>query len=132
MTGREITVVVNTAEVLFTRDGEGFAVSGFREEMQGRWLAIPAAHDGLPVLSIRSGAFLGNELITVVIPDNVRNIGWNAFADNQLSRLIIGNNVTCIGDEAFARNTSLTMVTVPKGTSVAPSAFDPWMEIIRC
>ena len=73
--------------------------------------------------SIGNGAFAGNSLTSVTIPDSVTSIGSYAFFDNSLPEVTIPDSVTRIGGGAFAFN-SLTSVTIPDSvTSIGSYAF---------
>jgi len=66
---------------------------------------------------------MGNQLTSVVIPNNVTYIESVAFYSNQLTSVIIGNKVTSIGDMAFGKN-SLANVVIPNSvTTIGYSAF---------
>ncbi len=76
-------------------------------------IVIPITYKGLPVTTIRGGAFEKRGLTNVVIPDSVTEIGWAAFCNcPSLTSVTIGNGVTTIGKEAFSSCYSLTSITV--------------------
>lgn len=54
---------------------------------------IPSVINGFPVTQIGESAFLGMDLISVVIPDSVVTVWSNAFANNKLTEVTIGNGV---------------------------------------
>jgi hypothetical protein len=86
-------------------------------------LEIPSEIDGIPVTSIGTEAFRGNQLTTVTIPNSVTSIGDRAFSENQLASVTIPNSVTSIGYRAFSEN-QLTSVTIPNSvTFIGDSAF---------
>jgi len=91
---------------------------------------IPDRIQGLPVTVIGAGAFWGNQLTSVNIPDSVTHIGIRAFAWNQLTSVSIPDSVTHIDMEAFAEN-QLTSVSVPGGAFVHPQAFDSQVTVTR-
>ena len=64
------------------------------------------------VTTIGGFAFRSNALTSVIIPDSVTTIGGFAFAENALTSVIIGNSVKTIGVEAFDGN-ALTSVIIP-------------------
>ena len=72
-----------TDTLTFERDaaGEGYIVTGDKGEAAN--IVIPAAHESLPVVGIADGAFAyskhTSDILSVVIPDSVVEIGKNAF-----------------------------------------------------
>jgi hypothetical protein len=75
-------------------------------------VVIPSTLHGLPVTSIRTSAFLGSGLTSIVIPNSVSSIGDSAFDGcNSLTNVTIPNSVTNIGGSAFL-GYSLTAITV--------------------
>jgi len=88
-----------------------------------KYLTIPPAANGMPIVAIDKGAFSNKGLISVTIPDSVTTIGDSAFTGNQLIRVNLGNGLTAIGDRAFSNN-KLTSVIVPDSvTIIGESAF---------
>lgn len=69
-------------------------------EYRDDWLSI-GMNDGEPYIT---GAFVGNELTSIVIPDNVY-VGNYAFRENPLTSITIGENVD-FGDSAFGLRSS--------------------------
>jgi hypothetical protein len=75
------------------------------------------------VTVIGNGAFLENQLISIVIPNSVTKIEDYAFADNQLTSVVIPDSVTEIGSHAFIDN-QLTSVVIPNTvTKIGARAF---------
>ena len=73
--------------------------------------------------TIGVGAFEGNQLTSVVIPNSVTTIGNNAFNENNLTSVVIPNSVTTIGAGAFQEN-QLTSVEIPDSvTEIGIIAF---------
>ena len=90
-------------------------------------IVIPStASDGTTTYSVTSigdGAFLGNALTSVIIPDSVTTIGDYAFQVNALTSVTIPDSVTSIGTDAFSLN-SLTSVTIGNSvTAIGEFAF---------
>lgn len=55
-----------------------------------------------------------NDLMSIDIPYNIKNIGKHAFRDcKNLETVVISNGVTSIGDFAFSGCSSLTSITIP-------------------
>ena len=72
------------------------------------------------------GTFQGcNNLISVFMPDTVREIGEDAFADcSSLESITIKDKVTKIGDRAFMGCEQLQRITIPsKVTKIGEDAF---------
>ena len=92
-------------------DGEITAYTNTTEKN----IIIPDNFDGVAVETIGTGAFYGNKLTQVIIPNSVKSIGNSAFETNELTEVIIGNSVESIGDHAF-QNNKLTEVSI--GNSV--------------
>ncbi|MDN5212789.1 leucine-rich repeat protein [Fulvivirgaceae bacterium BMA12] len=82
-------------------------------------------HEGsdYPVTHIGNGAFQGNQLTSVTIPNSVITIGHQAFQGNQLTSVTIPNSVIDIGGGAFGAN-RLTQITLgQKVETIGGSAF---------
>jgi hypothetical protein len=78
---------------------------------------------GSSVTSIGSGAFSGNQLTSITIPDNVTIIGDRAFRNNHLTSAIIGNGVSSIRQYTFENN-KLKEVTIGNNvTEILTGAF---------
>ena len=99
-------------------------------------IVIPSEYNGLPVTAISDKAFKGTDIISVTIPDSVKEIGKEAFSDcstlesvklpinleniqsgmftncGELKELIIPNNVKTIGALAF-KGTGIKNLIIP-------------------
>ena len=78
------------------------------------------------VTNIENGAFGDSAgLVSVVIPDSVRSLGFQTFYSCQsLVGISLGNGLTSIGQEAFNECTSLTDIAIPNSvTNIATYAF---------
>lgn len=104
---------------------------------------IPAEINGIPVTSLGSfsridfrgiirrarlesiteSAFENKQLVSVVIPDSVTNIGDYAFLNNQLTSVIIPDSVVTIGRAAFSRNQLASVVIPDSVISIGCYAF---------
>ena len=87
-------------------------------------VVIPSSINGVPVTTIGEGAFSGNNLTSVVIPDSVTTIEGGAFQNNNLTSVVIPDSVTTIGDWAFAANNLISVVIPDSVTTIGNSAFD--------
>jgi len=104
-------------------DGAGATVTGYDGSSAVVDIPKKVTMNGqvYAVTTIGYGAFSGNELSSVTIPDSVTTIGQYAFTLNQLSSVTIGNSVTTIGDGAFKDNllTSVTLRGAPPDLDAA-------------
>ncbi|HLV51087.1 MAG TPA: leucine-rich repeat protein, partial [Flavobacterium sp.] len=76
------------------QNGNCIEITGIKES--SKKIVIPNKIDGLPVTHIGDGAFRGNQLQSVEIPNSVTHIGNWAFRGNQLQSVEIPNSVTHI------------------------------------
>ncbi len=113
-----------TDTLTFERDeaGEGYIVTGDKGEAAN--IVIPAAHESLPVVGIADSAFAyskhTSDILSVVIPDSVVEIGKNAFHNQDaLVSVKIGTDsqLQKIGNNAFSGNSSLQSIYLPAGFS---------------
>ena len=113
-------------------------------------IVIPAMHEGLPVTAIAENGFRDHtQMISIIIPDTITDIGSSAFNNCQhlksitigcsitsignssfsycqsLENVTIGSNVTSIGDGAFSHCEALEYIVIPVSIkSIGPSVFD--------
>ena len=66
------------------------------------------------IKEIRTRAFFNNQLVSVEIPDSVILIGAMAFTNNRLTEVDIPDSVKMIGTIAFANN-NITSITIGRG-----------------
>ncbi len=106
-------------------DGESYAVVGIGS-CTDKNLVIPSVYEGYSVTVIADYAFYGCDIESVVISDNVRQIGNSAFENcSSLSSVSLGNGVTSIGKGAFLGCTQLESIVVPDSVrSIGMSAFE--------
>jgi len=82
------------------------------------------------VISIGSGAFARNKIISLVIPNNVAFLGSSAFWDNPLTSLTISNQITEINNHTFY-GCKLTSLIIPNNVkSIGYWAFYPSFETL--
>ncbi|MGL4731022.1 MAG: leucine-rich repeat domain-containing protein, partial [Clostridium sp.] len=88
-------------------------------------IIIPEKINGEKVTAIGKKAFTEKGLISVKIPDTVKNIGDGAFEKcASLKAIIIPNSIKSIGNDAFSGCTNLTSATIPEGLeSIGEYAF---------
>ena len=112
----QVNVPVMVLQMTITTNNGAITITGYTGS--GSSVVIPNIIDGLPVNSIGSSAFSGNQNLTsIIIPTNITSIGTNAFlfCDN-LPNVVIPNSVTNIGDFTFGTCRKLTSITI--GTNV--------------
>ena len=92
-------------------------------------IIIPKTHNNLPVTEIGIQAFSndgrGAYIISVFIPESIRNIANDAFSGcSNLTEIKIPDSVTSIGNSAFSGCSSLTEIEIPDGlTGIGTSTF---------
>ncbi len=72
------------------------------------------------LISIGNRAFLGNNLASIQLPDGIQEIGISAFSNNKITEIIIPDNVTVVGASAFHEN-PITKVVIGSGVSIGDS-----------
>ena len=116
-------------------------------EFSNKVFVVPEQKNGVRLNKINYGAFNGMDLngwsvvisnasvvdqwsfnstgiVSVSLPDNLKNIGDAAFGNNNLSSVIIPSNVTYFGKIAFSNNPGLVKIVNKTGKS-----FN-WMNIV--
>lgn len=107
-----------------TQDGKTvYVVSGIGSCKDWE-LYIPPTYNGYRVVGIADGAFEGNqEIISVIMPSTVTNVGNRAFKDTYLDFVTLSENLVSIGDYAF-QSSLLTRITFPQTlTEIGEKAF---------
>lgn len=85
---------------------------------------IPFLKDLQYLTYIGEGAFHGNHLCNVYVPDTVTDMGDGAFAMNNIYKLHISTGMTVIPAGAFSMNIRMSSVTIPEGiTEIGQTAF---------
>lgn len=103
------------AQFNYTTNDGAITITGYTG--LGGNVTIPDTINGLSVTSIGDGAFYGDALTNVTIPNSVTGIGSSAFEDCPLTRVTIGNGVTIIGSAAF-EGCSILSLTIPDSVIV--------------
>lgn len=78
----------------------------------GECLVVPGQLDGMPVVSIKSGAFRNAGCTRVILPDSLRTVEVDAFADCAVEELTLFDNIQNITDHSFSGCTALTTLYV--------------------
>lgn len=74
-------------------------------------VTVPSQIEGCPVISIADGAFRGQDVTAVILPDTVESIGWFAFAGCvKLESVTLPRSVCAIAYAAFENCTHLTVL----------------------
>lgn len=74
-------------------------------------VTVPSQIEGCPVVSIADGAFRGQDVTAVILPDTVESIGWFAFAGCvRLESVTLPRSVCAIAYAAFENCTHLTVL----------------------
>ena len=79
--------------------------------LAGEGAKIPLAES---VEEIANGAFMYHYLKEVVIPSNIKRIGYNAFACTPLKKVWLNNGLESLDLYAFGCNEDLKTLTIPK------------------
>ncbi len=114
-----------TEGIIYEISSDGTYASAVGYDGTAVRVKIADMYEGVPVTELCDGVFQGKNIVSVIIPDSVTNIGSSAFCEcTSLTSVTIGNSVTNIGDSAFSGCTSLTSVTIPDSvTSIGYHAF---------
>ncbi len=122
------------------KDGKSYTVSGMGT-CKDSHVVIPASYNGLPVTAIGEMAFAwstslmggGVDLISIKIPDSVKEIGNDAF--HCCSRMVsvdIPDSVVKIGSGAFYECVSLKSIKIPSSvTSIEASTFEACVNLVN-
>ena len=89
--------------------------------------ALPESVLGIPVTTVDSGAFRGNETIrSVSIPGNIHTIGDMAFYDcSELRNITLADGVECAGVASFSECPNLTEALLPESLcDISAEAFN--------
>lgn len=107
----DFTYVVSDSKVFITK------YNGDEKEV-----AVPSQIDDLPVASLLSSAFFGNEdLCALVIPEGVTSIKDNAFYGcTSLVFVSLPSTLDTLGENVFANCTSLQTLSLPSRISEIP------------
>lgn len=75
-------------------------------------LVVPGQLGGMPVVSIKGGAFRNANCTRVILPDSLRTVEVDAFADCAVEQLTLFDNIQTITDHSFSGCTALTTLYV--------------------
>ena len=107
----------DTVGIIYDVSADGTYAEVIGYEGTATKIRIAETYNGLPVTSIYKDVFRDKNIISVIIPDSIKEIGNYAFYScDSLTFVVIGNGVTTIGEYAFSHCTNLDVLTI--GTSV--------------
>ncbi len=98
------------AQFNYTTNNGSITITGYSGP--GGAVTVPPVISGLPVTSIGTNAFYGDQVASVTIPDSVTSIGDYAFAENYFTSLTIPDGVITIGSRAFFDNEALESLII--------------------
>lgn len=92
-------------------------------------VTLPSEIDGYPVVAIADGAFRGQDISGVILPDTLESIGWFAFAGCvRLETIVLPRSVQDIAYGAFDHCTHLTILCA-EGSYAARWAASYGLEV---
>ena len=91
---------------------------------------IPMEHEGLPVRSIRAGAFQGRDFALLVLSPALRTVEEKAFADCALDSILLYDSLETISDGSFSGCTGPLTLRVNAATApvYSGSYFDTFQD----
>ena len=82
-------------------------------------VTVPDSIDGYPVVKIGEGAFKDSSVVSITLPDTVREIDWFAFSGCvYLKEITIPASVTSVGYGAFDYCTARPRIICQKGSYI--------------
>lgn len=120
----EDEILVGTEGVIYELVANGAYARAIGYEGTETEVVIASRYKGVPVRYIECVAWY-NDFTKLVIPDSVTHIGRDAFSMNEeLTSVTLGKNVKDIGYGAFSCCTNLTEINIPDSvTSIGEQAF---------
>jgi hypothetical protein len=105
-------------------DGVSVTVTNYLGDVPSQ-VVIPDTFDGLAVTGIGDNAFVGySELLSVIIPNSVTNLGISVFAASGLTNMVFPSSITSIPDDTFGDCGYLANVFIPDSVvSIGLEAF---------
>lgn len=114
----------------FTYSGDtvtGLSESGRQKLESNRDIVLPAfnptSENRDPITAVGSGAFRDKGLVNVTFPESVIEIQSGAFSGNDLTALSLPDHLTTIGSDAFAGNQLLDVTFPDSVTAIQNGAF---------
>lgn len=119
--------IVETDQSWFTFSGN--TITGYSSSATApKDIVIPSTYEKngttYEVTAIGNNAFIGQQLNSVILNENLQTIGNSAFANNaDIKSIIIPNSVTSIGSSAFSGCTGLTSATLSENLTSIPDGL---------
>ena len=109
-------------------DGSTASVTGWHGT--DRTCVLPQTHDGLPVRTIRAGAFQGKDLSLLVLSPAIRIVEAGAFTDCEIKEMILYDNLKTISDACFVSCSGPSVLHVNAATApvYSGSYFDTFQD----
>lgn len=121
-------VDVKTFKFTLNEDGDGYILEKYKKSSDSakNEVVIPDTYEGLPVVEIGNGAFIGHSsLNSVIIPEGVKIIRCGAFSGcRSLVDITIPRSLITIEDNAFENCSSLIELHIPQPVDIGRSAFE--------
>ena len=109
-------------------DEKSYYVDGLSSESTIDSIEIPDMYNGLPVTEVGNNAFVNcTSLSNVIIPDSVKQIGYNAFENTAIKEIEIPDSVDIVGSAIFNNCSDLTDIYLPFKEGILPEGWsDYW------
>ena len=102
-------------------DGESYALIGLGT-CEDKNIDIPASYNGYPVTRIVTDAFKNTDIVSVTMPDTIKQIGRRAFYNcNSLTSVVLSNSLKELSSECFYSSRALTSIVIPEGVERIPN-----------
>ena len=96
-------------------NGDGTGVVICKYKGQRKDVVIPSSIEDIPVVELDVRAFSGTDIVSVVIPNSVTDIGFYCFANcRYLQKALLPNTLTFLNLGVFQRCIALKNITLPE------------------
>ncbi len=100
------------------QDGKSYSVAGFSPSCTQKDIVIPAFYNGLSVTKIKEKSLWNSKINSVVIPENITEIGGYAFSFGaKLTKVLMQEGVVAIGEAAFGACSCLKEIIIPQSVA---------------
>lgn len=109
-------------------DGGGAVIAGYHG--QGDICVLPEKHEGLPVRTIRTGAFRGTDFSLLVFSPSLRTVEEGAFQDCEINTLLLFDSLKTVSDACYSACHGLETLRINAATSpvYSGSYFDTFQD----